>query len=348
MQGRFFSSYFPLSQEWRKLFNQIGKGHEGISFEQALELILYHPHFGYYTKEKKRVGKAQGTDFYTATSLGPIWSKLLFSGIAEFVGKANAKQATLLEIGSEEDEDLFSLFKQLEKASQSSFPFSNHIHLRINELWPKPKGSLILFSNELLDAQTFRQFRFLEGQWQEWGLFWDEQGLYEGPLQRIDSEAEAYIKRLPKTGVDGYRVDFPSGAERLLKKILSYYPTAQYLVFFDYGKYWDDLLENCPEGTARAYYRHQQLNSLWTHLGEQDITHHIVWEPVQKILNKAGFSKTQVLRQESFFVHYAQEAIQSCLQASRHPLGIEYRALQALLHPAHFGQRFQVLLAQKE
>ena len=44
-----------------------------IPFAHYMELVLYHPEFGYYTHSRKRIGK-EG-DFITSVSIGPCFGK---------------------------------------------------------------------------------------------------------------------------------------------------------------------------------------------------------------------------------------------------------------------------------
>ena len=42
---------------------EIEEGNGFISFERFMELALYHPQLGYYTKNIKRVGKDKNSNF---------------------------------------------------------------------------------------------------------------------------------------------------------------------------------------------------------------------------------------------------------------------------------------------
>ncbi len=337
-------AHYPLPDEWRAIFNTQGDGQTGISFEEAIQLVLYHPTLGYYQQKRLRVGKTEKTDFYTATTLGPTWAKLVLEGACNVIGKDNASAYTFLEIGAEKDTDILSLFSKNNLTPTT--PFLTHETLHLGDPWPALNSPGCAFSNELLDAQPFRKFEFKNNIWQERGLFWDEQGLFEGFFKKSTTASQAYINRLPKEAPENYIIDFPTGAEALLKNITSN-TAIKALVFFDYGKPWETLLDSHPEGTARAYYKHTQLNTLWSNLGNQDITHHIAWEPLVSILKEAGFQTVNVLRQEAFFVHYAAQVIKETFSLNANALNPEHRALQALLHPAHFGNKFQALVATR-
>mgnify|MGYP007000361166 len=49
------------------------KDRSAMPFDEFVDLALYHPSLGYYTRAKERVGKNQGADFYTSSSTGTLW-----------------------------------------------------------------------------------------------------------------------------------------------------------------------------------------------------------------------------------------------------------------------------------
>lgn len=331
---------YPLNQPWQALLNNIGSGDNGISFSQAIELFLYHPEHGYYQKNQPRVGKSPTTDFYTATSLGPIFGKMVLESTHSWLQKNTLSIDTFCEIGAEKNHSLYDILDR--EAPHYTSPYKKHHTLTLNNDFSSldNKTPILAFSNELLDAQPFNRYRFINQSWAEWGLFWNTQELYEGPLTHSPHHIP---NNWPNDLAEGYTIDWPSGAEKCLTQIAEQ-PQIEAIVFFDYGKYTPDLFENYPEGTARAYHQHQQTNALWQNLGSQDITHHIAWDPLISILQKLQFTHIAVLSQEAFFMEYGNECIARLFQNYPHPLHPYRRGLQALLHPAHFGQKFQVLM----
>ena len=114
---------------------------------------------------------------------------------------------------------------------------------------------------------------------------------------------------------------------------------------FDYGKSLRELAEETPGGTARAYSRHTQSNDLLAQPGEQDITCHVCWDWLAAALATGGFVAPRVDSQEAFFIHHAADFIAATTAAEAARLSQRKLALLQLLHPAHLGQKFQVLHA---
>jgi len=44
-----------------------------VRFDAFMRLALYHPELGYYRRDRLRVGRDRAADFYTSTSLGPLF-----------------------------------------------------------------------------------------------------------------------------------------------------------------------------------------------------------------------------------------------------------------------------------
>ena len=73
-----------------------------LAFDDFMALALYHPELGYYRRERPRVGRSAETDFYTATSSGPLFGELIVAACVKLLGPQAAPHAfTFVEIGAE-------------------------------------------------------------------------------------------------------------------------------------------------------------------------------------------------------------------------------------------------------
>jgi len=204
----------------------------------------------------------------------------------------------------------------------------------------KLEGKCVVFSNELFDAQPFRRFQVRGGLWHEVGVALAGDSLAEADLGPIEAPW------LPASPADGYRFDAPRAAVDLLRNLAGQ-PWEGLFVACDYGKSFRELAEATPGGTARAYWKHTQENDLLARPGEQDLTVHVCWDWLEEILREQCFSGTVVESQESFFVRRAGHFIEASLAADPGSRGAHRRSLVQLLHPAHLGQKFQVLHATR-
>jgi SAM-dependent MidA family methyltransferase len=300
-----------------------------MTFAGFMNLALYHPQVGYYRGLRSRVGRGPGTDFFTASAVGPIFGELVAAACANLLQGADPKEFTFAEIGAEPDKSGI--------LAGIAHPFGSARTLGLGEKI-ELSGRCVVFSNELLDAQPFHRFVFRNGTWREFGVI-----CRNGRLMEIDLP-QATPAPLPPTAPEGYVFDAPLEAVALLEQI-AVQPWTGLLVAFDYGKSWLELAEASPAGTARAYHRHAQSNDLLAYPGRQDLTCHVCWDWLAAALTRHRFAAPQVESQEAFFVHHAGDFVAATITAEAARFSKRKTALLELLHPAHMGQKFQVLHA---
>ncbi len=311
-----------------------------LSYRRFIHEVLYAPNLGYYRKDVTRVGRNENADFYTAESLGKVFRELVIAAVQNIMGKENCRNFTFVEIGAEREK---GFEKEGTHDRNGSFLAFKTVHVGDDI---KIEKKAIVFANELLDAQAFHRLIYTKGRWCELGVRVENE-FTEEILSELSSEVEEIIEDLPKESDEGYRLDLPLGAESLLKKIIEQ-DWSGLIVLFDYGLLWEDLIHNHPQSTGRAYYKHKQLSDLLKNIGRQDITCHVCWDRLGKILEEYGFQKPKLQRQESFFVHHASSVIEKISEkASGQRLNYERQTLHELLHPAHMGHKFQVLWSKR-
>jgi len=319
-------SDFPDVTAWLRACH--GEG-ATISLEQFVDAALYAPRVGYYRQARERVGYGSGRDFYTAESLGPIFTALVLDAVQSLL-PGPAADYTWTEFGAERPGGLLG---------DRPHPFAHNHTIGFGHDW-ELAGAQVLFSNELFDAQPFRRFESRHGRWLEHGVRLDAEGLtgvVAEPFAALPAE-------LPEPPFDGYRYDFPSGSGELLHQLVDA-PWHGLFVAFDYGLERATLATERPHGTARTYFQHQSGDDLLADPGRRDITHHVDWDLLTSGLLGAGFTDVQVLTQESFFMHHAQRAIERIVgNATRPGVHRDLQTLKELLHPHHMGRKFQVLV----
>ncbi|MGB0415484.1 MAG: SAM-dependent methyltransferase [Coraliomargarita sp.] len=307
-----------------------------ISYRDMIEIALYADGCGYYRQERERVGRSPERDFYTAESLGNVFAKLVVSAAEDLLGAERASRSTFIEIAAEPG---CCLLDNLE-----NHPFAASQTIRQGERI-QASGAVVLFANEWLDALPFHRLIFKGGIWRERGVSFDENGtLREVLLPELTPAVAAQASRLPKRTAEGYELDWPLEAEAALADLIQQDWTGL-LLFFDYGKTWQALLESCPQGTARTYHKHQTSNNLLDLVGDKDITCDICWDPLEKTLQDSDCQQVTLESQEAFFVQRSSRAAEAIVSAAAWSFSEERQTLMELIHPAHMGQRFQALWA---
>lgn len=323
-----------MEQALRALCDPEGR----LELPDFVKTALYHPQLGYYTRSRPRVGKTRENDFYTATTFRVAFQRIVLeAALSELAATGFAPEETeWVEIGAEPDAALLG---------DISTPFKSVRSIRAGEKI-ELSGQLAVFSNELFDAQAFRQLCFLDGQWTERQLQLIDAELSWTTRPSLSDEAKDHLPHLPARAVTGYTLDLPTGAQSLAREIVRQDWTGLF-VAFDYGKTWQGLIEDTPQGSARAYCHHQQSADILAQPGSQDITHHICWDHLEATLREHGFTKLSLQSQEAFIAHRAPRFLAEAFDPSQNALSNLRGQLKQLMHPALMGQKFQALTATR-
>ncbi|OIR18607.1 hypothetical protein GALL_09440 [mine drainage metagenome] len=318
------------SPEFLDCFRRAAGAAGAVSFERFMELALFEPGVGYYRREARRVGYGADTDFYTASTSGPIFGELVAAAAAKLVRDHGGDPAALefVEVGAETAGGI------LEGVGH---PFGSSRVLRLGDALDL-RGASVLFSNELFDAQPCRRFVRRGGAWLEAGVVEKDGALGE---QLLGPVSENW---LPADAPDGYRFDAPRAAAALAARLAAGAWSGLFLAF-DYGKSLAELAHETPAGTVRAYHRHRQVTDLLAQPGQQDLTCHLCWDWIADALEGASFLKPSLESQETFFVKHAGAHIAAEIEREARGASPRKLALVQLLHPAHLGRKFQVMHA---
>ncbi|WP_309397953.1 SAM-dependent methyltransferase [Cerasicoccus maritimus] len=303
-----------------------------LTYADFSRLALYHETEGYYRRDRQRVGKKQGTDFYTSVSVGNVFGRMIAEAARQLIAPQNPSDFTLAEIGAEPEGGMFAGV-ETGFGAVKTFPLGHEF---------QPDPHTVLVANEILDAQPFHRLEFYEGAWREWGVAVDGDSLIEVPLDKLSEPVQKHLAdALPAESLPGYRLDIALEAETLVQQWAAGNWSGA-MILIDYGKDWPELTTVTPQGTARAYFQHQQHNELLTLPGQQDLTTHVCWDRIEAVLKASDFAPLPYERQEAFLVKRGWAEIErlSADFESR-------RQLQSLIHPSGFGSKFQVLAATR-
>lgn len=323
----------PSPETGNPVLQYLRRTHPGVAWiplETFVEAALYAPEIGYYTRPAiSRVGSSADRDFYTASSLGSVFARLVTSAVRTLWPSSLGESFTFVELGAEPDRHLFS---------ECPCPFARHRIFHIGEPIDL-EGPCVVFSNELFDAQPFRQFQVCDGQWFETGVRLDTSVPSLEPRRPTDLPEDLG----PPSG-NGYILDYPSGARRLIEALLRQ-PWNGLFLAFDYGLTLAELCRLRPVGTARTYHAHRLGNDLLATPGTCDITHHVCWDHLSEALRENGFDAPTLESQESFLMRHASAAIEQIVARGARTFDPEVQTLKTLLHPENMGRKFQVLHA---
>ena len=355
-----------------------------ISFARFMAQALYRPELGYYERAAGRIGR--GGDFYTSVSVGSVFGELLARRFAAWLGQIPGERLLILEAGAHDGRlaaDILSALRKLapdparrigygllepspqrrEWQAQTLREFADRVtwYASLNELPPSSVAGVI-FGNEFLDALPVHRLGWdaPARRWFEWRVGWVGQRFcwvrpprsatgdtLAAPLaEALQTEfgdwlRPALLAALP----DGYTLEVRPAATawwRQAAKVLR----AGWLVAIDYGFTTAEALRpERTQGTARAYARHRYADDLLAAPGEQDLTAHVNFTPLIAAGEAAGLTTEGLSSQASFLVATAEAAGEVETFGRWKPA--QRRQFQTLVHPAHLGERFKVLVQSR-
>lgn len=277
-----------------------------LSFRDFMEVALYHPRFGYYTRGAHPAGK--GGDFVTAPSLSPAFSSAIAGLVREFVSRCEGGVFTFVDIGAGDS----TLINGVQAEVAENVRFFAIDRARGTSIEDVPRDGIhFLFSNELYDAFPFARLvqrgEHLHELWVTGELDWSER---EAPAPYEDYFASHGVEL-----AEGQFADVSLEWEAFHRDLMNRFERAL-VVTFDYGHPAKKLFDPRARrfGTAAAYAGHRVSRDLLADPGEQDLTCHInfsdlmraggetlYFDRMNKFLLAIGITEHEAFREETDF-----------------------------------------------
>ncbi len=342
-----------------------------IPFSRYMELCLYDPELGYYSRNAEQFGKAG--DFYTSSDVHAVFGRLLarqFEEMWRILGSPD--RIDLVELGP--GRGLFA--QDVLGWSENKFPdFSRALHYllversaalreRIEEklgrhlesgkaslttLFPLEEASgsetpTIVFANEFFDALPVEVLST------------------KGSL-RIDARDNHFVETLvPSTSEElefldrysvhpelGERVEVPLAAQQFIDHVAAGVRRG-FIVVIDYGYTRDEQLAGRHRGTLKAIRQHSVSGNPYEAPGEQDITADVNFFGLAGTLEKHGIQTHKLITQSQFLMGIGEanqfaDAFEECrVPQERAKVALQ---LKHLVTPAGMGESFHVLIGSK-
>ena len=261
-----------------------------LSFRDFVEVALYHPEFGYYSRGRSPVGR-EG-DFVTSPALSPVFSFAVGRLVSEFLSRNADVVCTIVDIGCGDG----ALIRELAKIGGAAY-LGIERNQNISDI---PRGGAhLIISNELFDAFPFARLvqrgEHLHELWVNDRLDWTE---HEAPLIYEDYFAARNIEL-----EDGQFADVSLEWESTYGEICDVVERGL-IVTFDYGYPQSQLFHPRARrfGTAAAYSQHRVTRDLLANPGEQDLTAHINFDDLINAGTARGFTTQFLDRQAKFLL----------------------------------------------
>ena len=259
--------------------------HSDLPFHDFVELVLYHPQFGYYATAESPVGKA--ADYVTSPVLSPVFSYSLGNLCREFMSRSGDGVWQVVDIGCGDGALIRALatdaakFFGVDRNLGRAVPDPNVTYVTSLDQIP-PADARLIISNELFDALPFARLVQREEQLHE--LWVTER---DGALDWSEHEADArYEEYFAERGI---RLDDGQFADVSLEWSALYGDLCRFvqrglIVTFDYGLPQSKLFRGRMRrfGTAAAYAKQRVSRDLLINPGEQDLTAHINFDDLRR------------------------------------------------------------------
>lgn len=352
------------------------RSERAISFGEYMELCLYHPVYGYYMKEKTKIGK-EG-DFYTSASIGTLLGETLAAYIHRetethdmtdrfhLIEWGGGSGALSLHVLNQLKLLCPELYDRLQFISVETSP--HHRRLQASTLadhadrvqwltedeWVRggPWNDCLVYSNELPDALPVHRIAYSENGWVEYFVAWDEasQSLLKRELPLTDPALMEFVvkERMPRR--KGQQFEVPLASIRWLKRVAEGLGERAGMVTIDYGDVREELYApHRMQGTFLCYRRHQAQDTPMLYPGEQDMTSHVNFSALIDAGCEAGLRHYRLMTQKQFLVEngllgrlQAHDAADPFAPAAR-----RNRAIRQLLLSDQMSELFKVLVQKK-
>jgi SAM-dependent MidA family methyltransferase len=346
-----------------------------IPFSRYMELCLYEPDLGYYSRNANQFGKAG--DFYTSSDVHGVFGRLLARQVEQMWRLLGVPAGIeIMELGPGR-----GLFAQDVLAwAKAKFPqFFEALHYSLCEKSPalrsrlqetlkepistgkcslcelSPLGRLfrrslateipvIVFANEFFDALP------VEVMSDQGKLCVGEEGgrLVETWVAASAEELE-FLDRYGVHPENGERVEAPIIAQRYMADIAGSVERG-FLCAIDYGYTRGELLEGRHRGTIATYRQHSFSTNPYEAPGEQDITAHVNFTALVDAAQEHGMMVQPLVTQSQFLMGIGEanqfaDAFEECrLPQERAKVALQ---LKHLISPEAMGETFHVLVASK-
>ncbi len=340
-----------------------------ITFAEFMELALYHPEYGYYSRPFEKIG--QRGDYYTSSDLGPALAELLAEQLGEMWALLGRPEPfTIVELGAGKGKLAADILNRLAAVAGDLYPRTRYFIVESSRYFRQEQRKALaslppfagwlsrsqfeqlalegcVISNEFFDALPFHR------------LVQTSQGLNELYVA-FDGDFHDLAGRPSTARLENYfrGIDLESGQQveaslSALDWLASIGRSLRrgFVITIDYGYRADQLYSPLRRGgTMLCYYRHTVSYDPYIRIGEQDITAHVNFSALIDKGAELGLKFEGLTTQVNFllslglvdYVARAEAESHDALSLIRMKLG-----LKSLISPGAMGEVFKVLIQSR-
>jgi len=367
--------------ELRRTIEQEIRERGPIPFSRYMELCLYHPELGYYSRHAGQFGKAG--DFYTSSDVHAVFGRLLARQFDEMWRVLGAPATIVLrELGpgrglfaqdvldwSKKKLPEFFCAVRYELVEQSPA-----LRLRMQAVLAKhlengkailatketsgaeaetseaPDGTTevvpfphIVFANEFFDAIPVEVLS-TKGTLR----IGSRNGQFVESWVPSSSQELEFLDRYSIHPEEGERVEVSLQAQEIMSSAAQF--DRGFVIVVDYGYTREEQLAGRHRGTLKAIRQHSVSANPYEAPGEQDITADVNFTALAAVAERQGMHAQKLVTQSQFLMGIGEanqfaDAFEDCrLPQERAKVALQ---LKHLVTPAGMGESFNVLVASK-
>ncbi len=340
-----------------------------IPFSRYMELCLYEPELGYYSRPREQFGKAG--DFYTSSDVHAVFGRLLARQFEEMWRALDSpERIDLVELGP--GRGLFA--GDVLDWSGKHFPsFSRALHYALVEQSAHLRERLQERLSEHISAgraQIFESIELAASRAGETLIIFGNEFFDALPVEVVDYRGAVRVGMadsrfsemfVPPSGAEyefldyysvhpetGERVEVPLASLGWMARIAEALRDRRgFAVLIDYGYTREQQLAGRHRDTLMEYRQHRAGTSLYQAPGEQDLTAHVNFTALRARGAEGGLDPLALVTQSQFLIGIGEEtqfadAFQECnLPQERAKVALQ---LKHLIAPGGMGETFQVLV----
>ena len=322
-----------------------------VTFERFMELALYHPVHGYYTGHVSTIGSSG--DFSTSTTIADSLVRSVASWLKNEAKELSMPVAQVIELGGGTGRlasgilrafrpwrpiryQIVEISRTLRQVQERELR-GRHVQWKdsVEAALTAAHGEAILISNEFVDAFPCQRFELGAHSWKEISLVLEN-----------ETWREECSECSPPLNSSIFALKYPTGQR--VETRLSYLKWMTNLdchlrrgaiLSIDYGGSPDEIYRRRPDGTVRAYFRHQRINGMEIYLrpGRQDLTSDVNFVDLKEWGEQLGLQTVQLVTQADFMRQWAKP------RSANERLADQYVADESGM-----GEAFKVLHQRKE
>ncbi|MEH7074031.1 class I SAM-dependent methyltransferase [Neobacillus drentensis] len=335
-----------------------------ITYAEYMGAALYHPEFGYYMKNKQKIGR-EG-DFITTSNISDLYGRMMAKWFSHICEKFHLSPV-FCEVGAGNGRFARAFLQEWKESIQTpikyiiveSSPYHHKLQqellgadfsfFQVESLNEVGAFEGMVFSNELFDALPVHVIEKQNGVLYEIMIGIREDELYEQMVPLTNSDIQFFLQESQIELKEKQRIEVPLALKEMVRDF-SRTLTKGMVVTVDYGYTNEEWMHpGRSKGSLRGYYQHQQVDDVLQHPGEMDITTHIHFDYLIQIGQQEDLDLLTKHRQDEFLLkvgilkelenHYDPNPFSEVSKRNR--------AIRSLIMPSGMSSFFHVVIQQK-